>query len=186
MYRLILVIVIVFSFGCKIDSNKSQKQAKNKTNNPDKLGCIEEMIEINSKHEEYDKVIRCLQDTISYFVGKSPHSHRPDIVNYKLDELILFDDNFNNCMLFLLEVYPEDYTIDDIRIIRGFKKDSIWSFKLYPVITRFRENNDNNEYSHQQLSIEIRELLIQKGLFKGKNCNLRENYLEDIWFKEFD
>lgn len=165
-YR-VLILIIIISFACK-NRNVNENQSEIKA---DKLLCFTEITNKNKSNNQYDKVVSYLSDTIKYFTGKTPHSHNPDIVNCKVDELILFDNESENCLLFLLEIYPDNFTIDKVRLVKGFKTDTIWKFKLYPVISHFRKYNDNKKYSHQQLSDEIRLLLIEKGLLKVSNVS---------------
>ena len=96
MYRILLLIL--FAFACT-SKNQDTKQII------EKIECIDELTKKNKQLDEYKSVIEYLQDTLIYFVGNSPHSHHPEIVNYKLDELILFNENTESCLLFLLEVY---------------------------------------------------------------------------------
>lgn len=184
MIRMLIYFIALTMFsGCKLEDSRVVRWFLFDLEVKRKQHCMEELISRTRNSIEYTKVIKELGDTIHNFVGVHADGRpRPEIVDFKVEELILFDHKKEKCLLFILEIYPSNFLYDQVRVVLGNKKNTGWLFKRDLATVYLRFNNDDKPYNHKQLSDKVRRRIILQGLFKNKKCDIRENFLEEIWF----
>jgi hypothetical protein len=184
MTRILTYFIVLTMFsGCRFEDSRVVNWVLFDLEVKRKQHCMEELISKTKETIEYTRVINELGDTIHNFLGvHADGKPRPEIIDFKVEELILFDHQKERCLLFILEVYPSNFLYDQAVVILGKKRDAGWFFESNRATVYLRFNNDDKPYSHKQLSDKVRRRIILEGLFKNKKCDIRENFLEEVWF----
>jgi hypothetical protein len=174
---IIIIGCIVMLNGCK---------------NIDKIACNDILQQNIRKEKIYNEVMKSaliVLPNLKNKDGRIPYANSAFIVSSKIDSAIFFNEKKDKCLLLLLQKTDSEQRVDQVRIVQGTLKNSIWEFSYdrlpevpeeIVTVDKQIKNKLNLNRPFNFLSLSGREFILTAGTTFDNDCKIDMKY----WFGE--
>jgi hypothetical protein len=170
----VLLLLSIFFGSCK--TRKGQQR------------CITNYTKNIRLSDDYKEIIKAAQDTVSNWENMNiRYAIALKRSVWKIDNIVLFNDNKTRAILFLLKIDKDsDAVLDFAKMLAAEKKEGIWYFYSVGMPTMgFNREGRLRPHTYEELSEGIMRKIIKGGLLKKMKCQINEDYING-WFYKLD
>jgi hypothetical protein len=169
---IIVFVMLVFSCNSKKFEQKCVAEYFAKVNSTDEYEAI--------KEAAIDTLTKWQNMNIRYAITLKRNS-------WRVDDFIFFNKNKSRALLILLKVDKDiNAVLDFAEMLAAERKDGQWFFysASMPTMGFNRERKEMKEYTYEELSKGMLQKVLRGGLFKDKNCEVDDEYINGWFDKE--